>query len=52
MGRRIRYPGRPELQNMMDSEDVAEAVMFARSRPHSHRVLEVVVRPMSEQSWG
>jgi NAD(P)-dependent dehydrogenase (short-subunit alcohol dehydrogenase family) len=52
MGRGIRYPGMDELQNMMDPEDVAEAVMFALSRPHSHRILEVVVRHMSEQSWG
>lgn len=52
MGRGMRYPGMPELQNMMDSEDVSEAVMSVLSRPHSHRVLEVVVRHMSEQSWG
>lgn len=52
MGRGMRYPNMAELQNMMKSEDVAEAVMFALSRPHSHRVLEVVVRHMSEQSWG
>jgi NADP-dependent 3-hydroxy acid dehydrogenase YdfG len=52
MGRGMRYPDMPELQNMMDSDDVAEAVMFALSRPRSHRVLEVVVRHMSEQSWG
>lgn len=48
----MRNPGMPEPQNMMDSEDVAEAVMFALSRPPSHPVLEVVARHMSEQSWG
>jgi NADP-dependent 3-hydroxy acid dehydrogenase YdfG len=40
------------LPGMMRAEDVAEAVLFALSRPRNHRILEVAFRPMSEGSWG
>jgi NADP-dependent 3-hydroxy acid dehydrogenase YdfG len=40
------------LPGMMRAEDVAEAVLFALSRPRSHRILEVAFRPLSEGSWG
>ena len=46
--------GRPDsaLAGMMSPDDVAEAVMFALTRPRNHRILEVAFRPMGEQSWG
>lgn len=46
--------GRPPdvLAGMMSAEDVAEVVMFALTRPRSHRILETAFRPMGEQSWG
>jgi len=33
-------------------EDVAETVMFALTRPRTHRILEVAFRPVTETSWG
>jgi 3-oxoacyl-[acyl-carrier protein] reductase len=52
MGRGLRVPGMPELDNMMTPDDVAEVVLFALSRPRHMRILEVAFRHMSEQSWG
>lgn len=52
MGRGLRHPGMPELDNMMTPDDVAEVVLFALSRPRHMRILEVAFRHMSEQSWG
>lgn len=49
---RGRTPDMPELQGMMRSEDVAEAVRFVLSRPRNHRILEMAFRPVSEPSWG
>jgi len=49
---RGRTPDMPELEGMMSSEDVAEAVMFVLTRPRSHRILEVAFRPMTEPSMG
>ena len=37
---------------MMQPEDVAETVMFVLTRPRTHRILEVALRPVTEQSWG
>jgi 3-oxoacyl-[acyl-carrier protein] reductase len=37
---------------MMNPDDVAEAVMFALTRPRNHRVLELAFRPVTEASWG
>jgi 3-oxoacyl-[acyl-carrier protein] reductase len=42
----------PELSGMMHAEDVAEAVLFALTRPRRYRILEVAFRPLSERSWG
>ncbi|MFJ4027494.1 SDR family oxidoreductase [Paenarthrobacter sp. NPDC089989] len=52
MGRGLRLPGMPELENMMTPDDVADVVLFALSRPRHMRILEVAFRHMSEQSWG
>ena len=49
---RGRTPDMPELAGMMSADDVAEAVMFAVTRPRGHRILEVAFRPMTETSWG
>jgi 3-oxoacyl-[acyl-carrier protein] reductase len=37
---------------MMTAEDVAEFVVFALERPRHLRMLEVALRPMTEDSWG
>ena len=42
----------PALEGMMSPDDVAAVVMFVITRPPGHRVLEVALRPMSEESWG
>jgi NAD(P)-dependent dehydrogenase (short-subunit alcohol dehydrogenase family) len=52
MGRGLRYPNMPELENMLTDQDVAETVLFALSRPRSHRLLEIALRHMSEPSLG
>jgi NADP-dependent 3-hydroxy acid dehydrogenase YdfG len=46
--------GRPPeaLVGMMSADDVAEVVIFAITRPRSHRMLETALRPMGEMSWG
>ena len=49
---RGRTPEMPELTGMMSAEDVADAVLFAVSRPRNHRILEMAFRPMTEGSWG
>jgi NADP-dependent 3-hydroxy acid dehydrogenase YdfG len=49
---RGRTPEMPQLAGMMNPQDVAEAVMFALTRPRNHRVLEVAFRPVTETSWG
>lgn len=43
-----RYEGMPALDNMLDSEDVAEAVVFAANQSPKSRVMMVGMRPMSE----
>jgi NADP-dependent 3-hydroxy acid dehydrogenase YdfG len=52
MGRGLRTPGMPALDRMMRSEDVAEIVVFALTRPPSLRILETAFRSMHEASWG
>ncbi len=42
----------PELTGMMNAEDVAEVVLFALTRPRTHRILETAFRPVTEASWG
>jgi len=49
---RGRTPEMPELAGMMSSEDVAEVVLFALTRPRTHRILETAFRPVTEDSWG
>ena len=49
---RGRTPEMPELAGMMSSEDVAEVVLFALTRPRTHRILETAFRPVTEGSWG
>jgi 3-oxoacyl-[acyl-carrier protein] reductase len=49
---RGRTPDMPQLEGMMRAEDVAEAVLFALSRPRGHRILEIAFRPTTEESWG
>ncbi len=49
---RGRTPGMPQLADMMQPDDVAEAVMFVLTRPRHERILEVAFRPVSETSWG
>ena len=49
---RGRTPDMPALAGMMRPDDVAEAVMFALTRPRTHRILEVAFRPVTETSWG
>jgi NADP-dependent 3-hydroxy acid dehydrogenase YdfG len=43
---------RDVLPGMMSAEDVAEFVVFALERPRHLRMLEVALRPMTEDSWG
>jgi 3-oxoacyl-[acyl-carrier protein] reductase len=49
---RGRTPEMPELAGMMSAEDVAEVVLFALTRPRTHRILETAFRPVTEPSWG
>jgi 3-oxoacyl-[acyl-carrier protein] reductase len=49
---RGRTPDMPALAGMMDATDVAELVMFVLTRPRTHRILEVALRPVAETSWG
>ena len=49
---RGRTPEMPELAGMMSGEDVAEVVLFALTRPRTHRILETTFRPVTETSWG
>ena len=49
---RGRTPEMPELAGMMSSEDVAEVVLFALTRPRTHRILETAFLPVTESSWG
>jgi 3-oxoacyl-[acyl-carrier protein] reductase len=49
---RGRSEDMPELEGMMSGDDVAEAVLFAITRPRGHRVLTLSFRPMSEAAAG
>jgi 3-oxoacyl-[acyl-carrier protein] reductase len=49
---RGRTPDMPALQGMMAPQDVADIVLFVLTRPRTHRVLEVALRPVTEASWG
>lgn len=43
-----RTPGDPKLQEYLDNEDVAEAVVFAVTQPPKSRVFLIAMRPMRE----
>lgn len=47
---RGRTPQMPALAGMMQPDEVAEAIVFALSRPRTHRVLESSLLPMAEDS--
>lgn len=47
-----RTPGMPQLAGMMSAVDIAETVMFVLTRPRHHRILEIALRPVTENSWG
>ena len=49
---RGRTPEMPELSGMMRPDDVADVVLFALTRPRTHRILETAFRPVTESSWG
>ena len=49
---RGRNPEDPDLADMMRSEDIAEAVLHAVSRPRTLRVLESTILPMSDDSMN
>jgi NAD(P)-dependent dehydrogenase (short-subunit alcohol dehydrogenase family) len=49
---RGRTPEMPELSGMMSADDVADVVLFALTRPRTHRILEAAFRPVTESSWG
>jgi 3-oxoacyl-[acyl-carrier protein] reductase len=49
---RGRTPDMPQLAGMMRPGDVAEMVLFVLTRPRTHRILEVAMRPVTETSWG
>ena len=49
---RGRTPEMPALTGMMRADDIAETVMFVLTRPRTHRILEVALRPVTETSWG
>ncbi len=40
------------LPGMMTAGEVAEVVLFVLTRPRTHRILEVALRPVTEGSWG
>ena len=42
----------PAVAQMMAAEDVADLIVYTLRRPRRMRLLEVALRPMSEQSWG
>ncbi|HET7807500.1 MAG TPA: SDR family oxidoreductase [Gaiellaceae bacterium] len=49
---RGRTPEMPALSGMMSADDVADVVLFALTRPRTHRILETAFRPVTESSWG
>ncbi len=49
---RGRAPGDADLAGMLRAEEVADAVMFAVTRPRTARIFEASVLPMSDDSMG
>lgn len=46
-----RFEGMPALEGMLESEDVADAIVFAAQQPAKSRVLIIGMRPMSEKAF-
>ncbi len=49
---RGRSPDDPDLPAMMRPEEIADAIVHAVTRPRSHRVLEMTILPMSDDSMN
>jgi len=49
---RGRTPEDPDLPGMLRSEEVADAVMYAVTRPRTGRMFEVSILPMADDSMG
>ncbi len=49
---RGRTPEDPDLPGMLRAEEVADAVMFAVTRPRTARIFEASILPMSDDSMG
>jgi NADP-dependent 3-hydroxy acid dehydrogenase YdfG len=49
---RGRSPDDPDLADMMSSEEIADGIVHALTRPRTQRVLETTILPMSEDSLG
>jgi NADP-dependent 3-hydroxy acid dehydrogenase YdfG len=49
---RGRTPDDPDLPGMMRPEEVAGAVLYALTRPRTHRLFEASLLPMSDDSLG
>ena len=49
---RGRTPEDPDLPGMLRAEQVADAVLYAITRPRSQRILEASILPMSDDSMG
>ena len=47
-----RQHGDPELEEMLNPDEVAEVVLFTVTRPRSMRILTTTFRPLNEGSWG
>lgn len=47
-----RTPDMPALQEMSDSEDIADAILFAVNQPAKTRILMIGMRPMNEKLYG
>ena len=49
---RGRTPEDPDLPGFMRPDEVADAVLYALTRPRTHRMLEASLLPMAEDSLG
>ena len=49
---RGRTPEDPDLPGMLRSEEVADAVMYAVTRPRTGRIFEASILPMADDSMG
>lgn len=43
-----RTPGDPRLEEFLDAKDVVEAILFVIKQPPKSRIIEILMRPMSE----